>query len=59
VFFSEDQGKHRSRPCSLDLRLVVRMRDVELLDKSHQESLYLDHAIQKPVFRVSGRADDV
>ena len=59
VFFSEDQGEHYSGSCPPDLRLMVRMGDVESWDQSHQERLHLYDAIQKPSFSVSGRANDI
>ena len=44
MFLSKDQGDLHSRSCPPDLRLVVRVRDVEFSDQSHQEGLHLNEA---------------
>lgn len=52
MLLSDDDGNHHSRSGPLDLRVVVRVGDVELSDESHQERLHLDHAIQDAGFSV-------
>jgi len=59
VLFSEDYGGHQSGFGPLDLRVVVRMGDVEHPYQSYQEGLHLDDAIQNPVFNVLGRVDNM
>jgi len=57
IFFSEDQGEHHPGFGPPDLRLMVRIRDIKLSDKGHQERLHLDDTIKKPVFSVSRRTN--
>jgi len=47
VFFSEDHGDHQPSFDPLDLRVMVRMGDVESLDESYQEYLHLDDTTQE------------
>ena len=43
VLLSKDYGGHQSSSGPLDLWVMVRRRDIELSDESHQECLHLDH----------------
>ena len=56
MLFSEDYGDQQARFDALDLRVMVRMRDIELLDESHQERLHLYDATTKQVFSVPGES---
>ena len=46
VFFPEDRGGQHWGSEPPYLRLMIRVRDVELSDKSHQERLHLNHAVR-------------
>lgn len=59
VLLSKDQGAHHSSFGPLDLWMMVRGGDIELLDQGHKERLDLDNATQSQ-FSVSqgGSKDD-
>jgi len=60
VLLPEDDRGHQSGFGSLNLRLVVRIGDLELSDESHQECLHLDHAmIEEGGFQCSGRVNNI
>ena len=58
MLLSNDDGDHHSRSDLPDLRVVIRMGDIEPSDDGHQKRLHLDHAIREADFSVLGRANN-
>ena len=56
IFLPEDHGDQHSEFCRPDLRMMIRMVNIELSDQSHQERLCLHDAIQRAVFSVPGES---
>lgn len=54
MLLSYYDGDHYSRSGPLDLRVVVRIGDVELSDEGHHKRLHLDHTIREAGFSVPG-----
>ena len=59
ILLSEDQRGRCSSFGPLDLRVMIRLRDVEFPDQSYHECLHLDDAIQGVVLSVPGRVNDI
>lgn len=58
ILLTEDQWGEGPGLDPPDLRVMIRLGNVELSDQSHQECLHLDNTIQEAALSIPGRANN-